>query len=67
MNSDSGDYIYPAVQPFPERCERRIDALEQQVAALTQRVIVLQEHQGKIIDIIDKVFQAQINAATDKE
>lgn len=71
MSSDSGDYTYPAVQPFPERfperCERRIDALEQQLAALVQRVVVMQEQQGKIIDIIDKVFQAQIDAATDKE
>ena len=46
MSSDSGDYTYPAVQPFPERCERRIDALEQQLAALVQRVMVMQENQG---------------------
>ena len=67
MSSDSGDYTYPAVQPFPERCERRIDALEQQLAALVQRVVVMQENQGKIIDIICNVFQAQIDTVADKE
>ena len=43
MSSNSGDYTYPAVQPFPERCERRIDALRDEIQLLRGIVIWLLE------------------------
>ena len=67
MSSDSGDYTYPAVQPFPERCERQMAAMKDDITLLRAIVRWLLQGQEPSANSLAYLRMLEDPTPTDKE